>query len=496
MKKILYTFAIILLSASCSLQEKPESFVSSKEFYQSEAQCVAAINGCYIPLKSIYNYTMGIATEGVTDLLWIASGTQDAQLDISPAVPRHGATVWKQCYIGVRNCNSTIANIKASPVDDKIKVRLLGEAYVARAYYYYLLTCFFGDVPFYTFDVNSIALINEVQGYGRMPASETRRYLIEELQESMPKLAQERTSDAKENRLGAACGWMLIAKMAMWEKDWNTALSALKKIEKIYGEFNEANYPLEQVKFRYKNVPESIMEIQHTFVLGGLNYTSNFACICMPYPRSTGSDQYNGVSIPELGADATAWAALRPNLYFCQGLMPKSSKDRRKDMTMVWSYGGKTFSSVSTYPWMGPKFWCPNLQGTNDGNNYKIFRYADAILMMAECYCELKDEENAMLYLNMVKERAGIELYTTFKTYVRLMDEIRKERGRELVGEFQRKFDLVRWGTWYQETYDNTCYQRLKDNILPCHEYYPIPDVQVVYSNYALDNKAYEAAGL
>ncbi|MEB3375289.1 hypothetical protein SFC43_25790 [Bacteroides sp. CR5/BHMF/2] len=61
------------------------------------------------------------------------------------------------------------------------------------------------------------------------------------------------------------------------------------------------------------------------------------------------------------------------------------------------------------------------------------------------------------------------------------------------MGEFQRKFDLVRWGIWYTQTYENTGSSSLKENIRPCHEYYPIPDTQVVYSGYALDNKAYEA---
>ena len=99
----------------------------------------------------------------------------------------------------------------------------------------------------------------------------------------------------------------------------------------------------------------------------------------------------------------------------------------------------------------------------------------------------------AIKYLNMTRNRAGIGNYPKFRSWARLMDEIQKERGRELIGEFQRKFDLVRWGIWYTQTYDNTGLPSLKENIRPCHEYYPIPDTQVVYSGYALDNKAYEA---
>ena len=54
------------------------------------------MNGCYIPIKSIYTYTYMIATECVTDIAYCPSGTRDASLDISPAVPRMGSTVWTQ----------------------------------------------------------------------------------------------------------------------------------------------------------------------------------------------------------------------------------------------------------------------------------------------------------------------------------------------------------------------------------------------------------------
>ena len=33
-----------------------------------------------------------------------------------------------------------------------------------------------------------------------------------------------------------------------------------------------------------------------------------------------------------------------------------------------------------------------------------------------------------------------------------LLNEILNDRGRELLGEFQRKFDMVRWGIWYERT--------------------------------------------
>ena len=70
------------------------------------------------------------------------------------------------------------------------------------------------------------------------------------------------------------------------------------------------------------------------------------------------------------------------------------------------------------------------------------------------------------------------------------------ERARELGGEFQRKFDLVRWGIWYDQTYAYTNNATLKGKMRPCHRYYPIPDAQCALSGYVLTNDEYLADGL
>ena len=329
----------------------------------------------------------------------------------------------------------------------------------------------------------------------RMDAKATRDSVITDLQKIAPKVSQTRTSDNEGNRLGAACAYMVIAKCAMWNKEWNVAIDALKAIEKIYGKLSD--YDLEEnVMFRNKNTPESIMEVQHTYTQGGLTYTSNLACVCTPTRKtSKGVTTFDGVEIPELGTQCTTWAAARPNVFFCQGLQTKLGKDKRKALNMAWEYDGHPFSSVNTRPWMGPKFWCPDMQGTSDGNNYKVFRFADALLMLAECYNETGDDATAVEYLNQTRNRAGLGDYT-YRTSARLQDEIRNERARELFGEFQRKYDLVRWGIWYQAVTDYSDYQALLDNLVPCREYYPIPDKEVVYSGYALDNNEYKKYGL
>ena len=95
----------------------------------------------------------------------------------------------------------------------------------------------------------------------------------------------------------------------------------------------------------------------------------------------------------------------------------------------------------------------------------------------------------------MTRNRAGLGGYV-LRTQLRLREEIRSERARELFGEFQRKYDLVRWGIWYEAMTDYNDYSTLVSNMKPSHRYYPIPDTQVVYSKNNLDNKEYAQYGM
>ena len=78
------------------------------------------------------------------------------------------------------------------------------------------------------------------------------------------------------------------------------------------------------------------------------------------------------------------------------------------------------------------------------------------------------------------------------------MDELMKESARELFGEFTRRHNLVRWGVWVEQVTQYSDNSTLRTNVAtyPCLQYYPIPDEQIILSNYALDNKEYAKYGL
>jgi hypothetical protein len=129
---------------------------------------------------------------------------------------------------------------------------------------------------------------------------------------------------------------------------------------------------------------------------------------------------------------------------------------------------------------------------------------------MAEAYWYTEQWQMAYDCLNASKKRAGREdlVGSIDGDDKQFIQELQKESGRELLGEFTRRHNLVRWGIWYDQVVNcaktgklNSTTQSNCDIVGyvkegPCREYYPIPDQQIVLSNYNLDNKEYAKYGL
>ena len=524
MKKTILSFAIVAAAvASCDfLKEDPGSFVDRDGYYKTEAQCRSAVNSCYEGLRPIYTTSLFTILEGNTDLVIVPSISDvNAIMDINPSQCNISKTVWSASYKAVMYCNAAIAGIeKSTTIEDSLKKDLLAEAKTMRAYWYYMLTSFFGDVPFYTDDVVDQATMDRIGHLGRMDAVQTRAALIAELQQCYSygtdsetgaavytgALKEERACNLEKGRAGWAMGLMLIGKMALWNactdkdgsEDWyQVAIDALEHLVPVYGPLSQ--YPLSELYFSVKDTPERIFEIRHTYSQGTLSYAGNLAQNCMP-SYSSSTNLYDGVSIPWLGTEAKVGTCNRPTSYFFSFLQPDNGKDLRTDINQGRRWEGTNFKNGLANPWMGPKFWCPYMKTTYDSNNYPVFRYADALLMLSECYCAKKDQTQFEKYLNEVRTRAGLAAYSV-SDWEQATQELRDERARELFGEFQRKFDLVRWGIWYtavREYWEPEMRRKKIENThaLPCPRYMPIPVEQVVNSGYALDNKEYNAYGL
>ena len=86
------------------------------------------------------------------------------------------------------------------------------------------------------------------------------------------------------------------------------------------------------------------------------------------------------------------------------------------------------------------------------GNDWIILRYADVILMLAEVNARQGNDVEAIKWLDIVRQRAGLEGYETsisdnvYRTLCpTLMRAILHERRSELAFENQRWYDLLRF---------------------------------------------------
>lgn len=531
MKNISYILIAILASAliaSCSLEEERTSFVNRENAYGTVTQCKSVLNSCYDPLADIVGASYFLMTENCNDL-WYGGPTSivDSYLNISPSNPGIGSSIWDKGYFAVMCCNECVECISASELPDEEKMPLAAEARALRALYYYVLTCTFGDVPFYTCMVEDVDVMKEICVLPRRDASEIRAELYADLRDNaLPWFTQEnglkaRPSEIAGNRAGYALSLMLMAKFAMWNKDWEAALVPLELMEQLYGPLTEERYPLEHTQWRFSNVHEGIYEIQHAYSTTGVKYSSGIASVCLPVYKD---NLFDGVAIEGLGTNISSGTTLRATSHFTSIFKPLPLKKVKEtingesknryylDLTLLdkvdkriqymFAMGnletGETFEAVKGHgrPSTGPKFWCPDMISNKDYNNYPFFRYADAVLMMAEVLAcmENADLAKATEYLNQTRVRAGIKPLDPPADKETFMTELINERARELGGEMHRKFDLVRWGIWYERTLEYTHNSKVKDNIMPCHEYYPIPDEQCALGNYVLTNDAYTSA--
>ena len=79
-------------------------------------------------------------------------------------------------------------------------------------------------------------------------------------------------------------------------------------------------------------------------------------------------------------------------------------------------------------------------------SDFPVYRYADILLMKAEALMRINGgtaNSDAVLLANEVRKRTGLVDYTTATL---TLDELLKERGRELAWEGHRRQDLIRFG--------------------------------------------------
>ena len=121
--------------------------------------------------------------------------------------------------------------------------------------------------------------------------------------------------------------------------------------------------------------------------------------------------------------------------------------------------------------------WDPSLSSDwyYSAFNIPVLRYADVLLMYAECLNDAGNQEEAVRYINMVRQRAHVpplEGGMSKEQVLRHLQDV--ERPCELAFEGIRWYDLIRWGIVADALKEHG--KLHVENFIPSkHTLYPIP---------------------
>ncbi|MBS1662824.1 MAG: RagB/SusD family nutrient uptake outer membrane protein [Bacteroidetes bacterium] len=487
---LLSLMAASVLMGGCTkdLQENPKTFIAPDDFFANASQCTQAVNGSYSSLYSIYGaVNFWQVTDLGTDLIVTADASNLLFNNYTFNSGNTGASgMWSALYTAVKNANMVINRVSQAKIDTALRARLVGETKFLRGLYYFNLSNIFGDVPLWTDELDA-ATVSKLK---RSPVADVRAQIIKDLTEAAPVLPLKYgASDVGRATQGAALA--LLAKVYLYNKDWaNAQATALRVVQA--GQYSLLpNYAdVFDIQNRYKNNAESVFEVQFKRDPATNNNVKTHSMVTY-YMMAIDPNNKTYAGVDFGNTTITGFFVMCPTLRL-DSLF--EANDNRKNVVLGYGYNGQTFNRWPrpNHPWFGPKFWDLQATGQVSGKDLYVLRYADVLLMLAEAYNEQGNTAGSIQYLNMIRKRAGLADLAAGLSQDDLRKQVMKERGIEFVGEFQRKWDLVRWGK-LQEAIQSIAYDNPTGavNIKPYMNLFPISATDIVINPNLTQNPGY-----
>jgi hypothetical protein len=455
--------AALLAAAGCrDLTEVPADFVAPENFYQNQADALAAVNSVYAsfvnlpsPLSSDQylgrNFWMLVEypTEYATSRLSATNersliGTFHAQFNSTHA---YLEGYWQAAYAGINRANTVIGRVPGIQMDETRRNQIVGEAKFLRALHYYWLAGMFGGVPL---KLEETATITS-EGLARATAAETWAQIEKDLTEAAAALPPSwPASDFGRATRGAALTLLGKAYLqsaatdASLRGNYQKAIDTFRQVLTLgYGLVSGAQY---RTLFDGSNerANEIIWSIQNVRVEGlGGQMTEWFTPIVSP--TVTGAGQQNQFQAERPFYDSYAATDVRKD-----GTWLTSFTNAGRTITWAWTSGIQT---AANYGSTGPaprKYidWAAAEDGA-EAPDYVILRYADVLLGLAEAINEVSGPTaEAIGLVNQVRTRAGIGALSAGLTQATFRDAIFLERKYEFAMELHGVFDMRRHWEW------------------------------------------------
>lgn len=476
MKKLAIIISIISLMA-CEdeiINLSPVSELTSSNFYESEVDFQNALIAAYDVLqeKNEIDFVMSeIKSDNGHEMKY--QYEKDIDNFTVSSTNELISEFWKIAYKGIFRANIILDKIPVADFEEGQKNIIIGQAKFIRAYMYFDLVRYFGDVPLST----SVLRLSESIEHIRNPVEEVYQLIENDLKDAAAVLPSVYSNSEDLGRITKGAANAMLASAYLTQKKYSEAKVALEAVMND----SEAGYQLlpnfdDVFSLDFQNSKEIIFAIQYSSGTGqeGNGFMDVFG------PVNPAADIGMGGGAEHNAPTADLIRAYEPG-------------DTRKAATLS-EYAATETDTVNT-PY-NRKFMVA--QNVNDsGLDWPVIRFSDVILMYAEVLNELDDLSGAITQINKIRERAfGDQLHNFDGTSVPTKDAFRavvlNERRIELAFENHRWFDLVRTGkaieflqveNRLQDWRTGNILISLELNMQPYEALYPIPLDEIELSN-------------
>ncbi|GEP94751.1 RagB/SusD family nutrient uptake outer membrane protein [Chitinophaga cymbidii] len=455
----------VLVSSGCGknfLEQDIPGRAPLEGYYKTDADAMTATFAVYDLLQAEYNWGWGsplmVKTLPSDESNAGGNGPADQPnyqaLDNFTFESQNQAVlwVWRVNYYGIYRANQVIHRVTGGT---PLQQRLVAECKVLRAYYHFELASLWGDVPLIT----ELLQPEDYTTTPRTPRAEVYAQLEKDLLEAIPLLPlKSQMAPADKFRVSKGAAQALLGKVYLFQEKWPQAHAAFNDVIMSHEYDLENNFAAVFSNAGEFGI-ESVFEVPFSskrnydwgnFPWGPFRQIESNIHIQLMGPRSDFYTKAPGDSL------LAGWGFNLPKPKLYNAYVAAGDVERRKATVMseaelkaaggnwtaptAWDYEGyfqRKYGAFSTST-NGP------VNDLNFGNNYRLIRYADVLLMAAEAYYRDNKETEARAELKKVRLRAKLPEITASGTA--LFDAIVNERFLELAFEGHRYLDLVRWG--------------------------------------------------
>jgi len=434
MKKIAIIMSLaLLIGCGDFIDLVPPSTATVASVYKTDKDFQDALVGCYNSLRSQYNVFW--RWDLVSDDVRHQWSTLDERRNLDEYTYQNNegffSSRWNGYYSLIYRANyilEAIENIDEATVPKKQEY--IAEAKFMRAVAHFDLVRAFGDVPLIT----KVILDSEALQTGRTPVNTVYEQIISDLKDAAAVLPVSYTGrDVGRATRGAAKS--ILGRVYLTHHLYSEAEVVLKEVTTMnYALLPDFNDLWDYSKDEHHS--EYIFDIEYeSDIQLGSSFTNDFL------PQQAEIAQLYG--IPGAAGNSNTPSDALFDVF--------EDHDKRKDVTVArgWTDAEGVYHEINTAQGAKTytKKYLTSIPRSNDSPcNWKIIRYGDVLLMLAEALNENNKTTEALTYVNQVRTRAGVNPYPDNISKDALREELYDERRRELSHEGHRWWDLVRTG--------------------------------------------------